>query len=273
MSGTVAMGRHYMWLFLWWFCLYYAIAKGSMASSLAFLVIFFISCTYKTLFRSVLIGLACAFLANIPFLNLVLMGIGLICILLRAKFLLSNWRVLFVGLYAYGVHFCMLLANSFRSLINGAEKAMLGANMSGIETAASAAQTASDVITFSGILIATVMTLILHFMIRWLYKHNYSTERAFLIMGLTPLIVGATLFPFISHMKIGGYDVTGDSFLDADSLSDAAASLTGTETGFMGAAAHGTHAASSRQEQDSTETASEQGAASGFDTTGNSPIR
>ena len=242
--------QHYIWLFLWWLCVYYAITRGSVWASVAFIMVFFITSTYKTLIRSIIIGIVCTIIAFIPGINLLFMVIGLLCILLRIKFLISNWRVLFVGVYAYGVHFILLMANSFRKVMESINDVADGVDMAGVTVAQNATATISDVVMFMGIAAATVMVLILHFMISWLYKHNYSTERAFLIMGLTPLIIVATIFPFLSHLKIGDIDLTGDSFLDADSISDAADSLSGVETGFMGAAAHGTNTLANKQENE-----------------------
>lgn len=242
--------RHYIWLFLWWLCVYYAITRGSIWASVAFIMVFFIASTYKTLIRSIIIGIVCTIIAFIPGVNLLFMVIGLLCILLRIKFLISNWRVLFVGVYAYGVHFILLMANSFRKVMESINDVADGVDMAGVTVAQNATATISDVVMFMGVVAATVMVLIFHFMISWLYKHNYSTERAFLIMGLTPLIIVATIFPFLSHLKIGDIDLTGDSFLDADSISDAADSLSGVETGFMGAAAHGTNTLANKQDNE-----------------------
>ena len=235
--------RHYMWLLLWWFCLYYAIVHNSMMASVAFLLLFFIASTYKTLFKSLVIGIVCALLVNIPFIPLIIFAIGIVGILFRFRFLAKHWRVLLVGLFAYGVHFAVLLFNGFIKGFHWILKTYSMANQEGVEVA----QTISSGAMLMGVLIATILAFVLHRKIVWLYKHNYSTERAFLIMGLTPLIVIATIFPFLSHIKVGDYDLTGDSLLDADSISGAADSLSGLETGAMGAAAHGTNEAAAKQ--------------------------
>lgn len=246
MSKNIAW-KHYAWLCLWWFCLYYGIIKHSIGASLSFLVVFFLANTYETLYKSIIIGVICAIVAVIPFVNIIFMIIGLICILFRINFLIKHWRVLLVGIYSYGVHFFLLLSNSLRSVLRNIQNAVYGADMSGIETAQTVANTVSDTVMIVGIIVATILAIVLHKLISWLYTHGYSTERAFLIMGLTPLIVAATVFPFVSHLKIGGFDLTGDSFLDADSIADASSSLTGIETGFMGTAAHGTHTLASEK--------------------------
>ena len=238
--------RHYIWLVLWWLCLYYAIAYHSMKASIAFLLLFFVASTYRTLFKSILIGLICALLVHIPFVPFVLFIVGMIGILFRFKFLAQHWRVLLVGLYAYGVHFLMLLFNGGLTGFGWVLSAYYYAKEGGIEVT----QTVSNGADFLGVIIATILVFILHRKILWLYKNNYSTERAFLIMGLTPLIVIATIFPFLSHIKIGGYDLTGESFLDADSIADAADSLSELETGAMGAAAHGTNDLASLQKRE-----------------------
>lgn len=245
-NATPFRWRHYIWLALWWLCLYYAIAYHSMKASVAFLLLFFIASTYKTLFKSILIGLICAVLVHIPFVPLILFIVGIIGILFRFKFLAQHWRVLLIGLYAYGVHFMVLLFNGFITGFGLVLNAYSYAKEGGVE----ATQTVSNGADFLGVIIATVLVLVLHRKILWLYKHNYSTERVFLIMGLSPLIVIATIFPFLSHLKIGGYDLTGESFLDADSIADAADSLSELETGAMGVAAHGTNDLASQQKRE-----------------------
>ena len=235
--------RHYLWMILWWFCLYYAIAYHSMGASLAFLLVFFIASTYKTLFRSLVIGVVCAFLVNIPFVSIIIFIIGIVGILFRFKFLAQHWRVLLVGVFAYGAHFAVLVFNGFIKGYRLIFKTYSMANQGGVE----AAQTISSGAMIMGVLIATILAIILHRKINWLYKFGYSTEKTFLIMGLAPLIIIATIFPFLSHMKVGGYDLTGDSFFDADSVADAADSLNGLESGALGAAAGGTNEAASKQ--------------------------
>lgn len=49
------------------------------------------------------------------------------------------------------------------------------------------------------------------------------------------------------YRKICDFDLIGDYLLDADLFSDAADSLSGVGTGFMGAAAHGTNTLASQE--------------------------
>ena len=76
MDKSTFRWRHYVWLALWWFCLYYAIAYHSMMVSVAFLLVFFVASTYKRLLRSIFLGLVCALLVHIPFVPLVLFVVG-----------------------------------------------------------------------------------------------------------------------------------------------------------------------------------------------------
>lgn len=48
-----------------------------MMASVAFLLLFFIASTYKTLFKSLVIGIVCALLVNIPFVPLIIFAIGI----------------------------------------------------------------------------------------------------------------------------------------------------------------------------------------------------
>lgn len=168
---NISYVKHYLGLLIWGGSLGIAIHYREPKWGLLALVVFFIFTTWSYL-KWLIIGIAAVVLlcAIFPVLAPFAMLIAIVGILLKIRFIWRNRRAIFTGLYAYGSYLLLLYLPEMERLA-GYEPYFLPA--------------------------VAAATVILHGLIYWLYRSGYDTNRAYGIMGLTPLIIIAFVLPFV----------------------------------------------------------------------------
>ena len=163
--------KHYLGLVIWGGSLGAAIHYHEPKLGVLALIVFFLFTTWSYL-KWLIIGIAAVVLlcAIFPVLAPFAMLIAIIGILLRIRFIWRNRRAIFTGLYAYGSYLILLYLPEIERL-SEYQPYFLPA--------------------------AAAAVIILHCLVYWLYKSGYNTNRAFGIMGLTPLIIIAFVLPFV----------------------------------------------------------------------------
>ena len=213
----------------------YALDKNTVMLGLLLVPAFFLITTYK-LFGNLIILMVVVFVltAIFPPLAALIAGASLIIFLLKIKFLWNNWRALLVGMYAYGVYLLVVLFNNFfynHAVIRvagkiigffqeGSEAAIFLVGENGVETTQSMVLYGTNAAHIASYVFPLILTIIFHLLLRWLYAHGYSTDRAFYIMGLTPLIMMAFILPFIK-LDIDGHEIFHGSLADGVNVLDA----------------------------------------------------
>lgn len=169
--GNISYAKHYLGLLIWGGSLGAAIHYREPKWGLLALVVFFLFTTWSYL-KWLIIGIAAVVLlcAVFPVLAPFAMLIAIVGILLRIRFIWRNRRAIFTGLYAYGSYLLLLYLPETERLAEY-EPYFLPA--------------------------VAAATVILHGLIYWLYRSGYDTNRAYGIMGLTPLIIIAFVLPFV----------------------------------------------------------------------------
>ena len=227
--------KHYIYLLIWWLSMGYALDKNTVMLGLMLAPAFFLITTYK-LFGKLIILMVVVFAltAIFPPLAALIAGVAFIIFLLKIKFLWNNWRALLVGMYAYGVYLLIVLFNNFfynHAVIRlagkiigffqeGSEAAIFLIGENGVETTQSMVLYGTNAAHISSYVFPLILTIIFHLLLRWLYAHGYSTDRAFYIMGLTPLIMMAFILPFIK-IDIDGHEIFHGSLADGVDVLDA----------------------------------------------------
>ena len=227
--------KHYIYLLIWWLSMGYALDKNTVMLGLLLAPAFFLITTYK-LFGKLIIFMVAVFVltAIFPPLAALIAGASLIIFLLKIKFLWNNWRALLVGMYAYGAYLLVVLFNSFfynHAVIRiagkiigffqaGSEAAIFLVGENGVETTHIMVLYGTNAAHIASYVFPLVLTVIFHLLLRWLYAHGYSTDRAFYIMGLTPLIMMAFILPFIK-IDIDGHEIFHGSLADGVNVLDA----------------------------------------------------
>ena len=227
--------KHYIYLLIWWLSMGYALDKNTVMLGLLLAPAFFLITTYK-LFGKLIIFMVVVFAltAIFPPLAALIAGASLIIFLLKIRFLWNNWRALLVGMYAYGVYLLVVLFNNFfynHAVIRiagkiivffqeGSEAAIFLVGENGVETTQSMVIYGTNAAHIASYVFPLVLTIIFHLLLRWLYAHGYSTDKAFYIMGLTPLIMMAFILPFIK-IDIDGHEIFHGSLADGVNVLDA----------------------------------------------------
>ncbi|MBR1806050.1 MAG: hypothetical protein IJ774_06675 [Selenomonadaceae bacterium] len=215
--------KHYVFLLIWGLTLTFALFKHSLWLGVLFMFGFFLVSVFKildTMIITTIIAFVLTLILEIffPPTAVIFTGLFVVMLLLRAKFLIQNWRALVAGLYTYGVYLFVVVANALLFKASGAGFVMM---IGGIFSA-----DATRYGSFTGLIIAGVLAIFLtrglNRKFSWLYSHGYDTNRALLIMGLTPLIVISIILPFLK-IKINGHEIfdgslsdTFDADVDAD---------------------------------------------------------
>ena len=227
--------KHYIYLLIWWLSMGYALDKNTVMLGLLLAPAFFFITTYKLFGKLILFMVAVFVLTAIfPPLAALIAGASLIFFLLQIQFLWNNWRALLVGMYAYGVYLLIVLFNNFfynHAVIRlagkiigffqeGSEAAIFLIGENGVETTQSMVLYGTNAAHISSYVFPLILTIIFHLLLRWLYAHGYSTDRAFYIMGLTPLIMMAFILPFIK-IDIDGHEIFHGSLADGVNVLDA----------------------------------------------------
>lgn len=207
--------KHYVFLLIWGLTLTFALFKHSLWLGIVFILGFFLMSMFKIL-KSMIIGMIVAAILTVileiifPPTALIFLGLFILMLLFRAKFLIQNWRALVAGLYTYGVYLFVTVANAVLYKASGAGFAMIIVGF----FSADAARNGSFVSLIVAILIAFFLTRGLNRKFSWLYSHGYDTERALLIMGITPMIVLSIILPFLK-IRINGHEIFDGSLSDS----------------------------------------------------------
>ena len=92
----------------------YALDEKRILLGILITMAFFFLTTFKVLGKLVILMAAVVFLSIIfPPIAALIAALSFIFFLLRIKFLIDNWRILLVGMYAYGVYLLIVLFNNF----------------------------------------------------------------------------------------------------------------------------------------------------------------
>ena len=176
---------HYVYLLIWGGSMCVACVPGfGIILGLGFLFIFFLITTSKVLKNILLVAIVSVILAPLfPMLG----PLAFLLILMKAGSLIRNWRALLVGLYAYFGYIILMLIGSLALPIVGMGVCTL------------------------------IFTVMFHKMLKWLYRNGYDTNRAFAVIGLTPLILMSAILPFLK-VDIEGIEIFQGSLSDHASI-------------------------------------------------------
>lgn len=218
--------KHYIYLLIWCLSMGYALDKNTVLLGLFLAAAFFFITTFKVLGKLFILMIAVFILTAIfPPLAVLIAIASFIFFLLRIKFVIDNWRALAVGMYAYGVYLIVVLFNNFfydhvvvqtagaifQFFQEGSPEAVSMIGQEGVEASRSLQYYGTTAVHVASYLVPIPLTVIFHLLLCWLYKHEYSTNRAFYVMGLTPLIMMAFILPFLK-IDINGHEIFHGSF-------------------------------------------------------------
>jgi len=235
--------KHYAWLTVWWLSLGYTLEEKGILLGLFVSVAFFFLTTFKVLGKLfILMTIVFVLSAIFPLIGTLVAAASVIFFLLRIRFVINNWRALLVGMYAYGAYLLVVLFNNFfygHIVVKIAKYTFrfFGdvfpevANILGQSGVSFLQQTTVDSAMFLHIaayIFPGILTLIFHRLLCWLYRHGYSTDRAFLVMGLTPLLMMAFILPFLK-LNIDGHEIFHGSFSDGIDTMDAMDGIDGID--------------------------------------------
>ena len=175
--------KHYFYLALWGGSMFLACTPAfGWIWGLLFLTVFFLVTTFKVMKKLIIVffltfiigGFLIKFLGEIA--AVILIVLPIVSIFLKINFFRKHWKALKVGFYAYfGYAIIMALAGTF-----GATLPVIG--------------------MFIG---AFIFTAIFHDYLKELYKAGYDTDKAFAIIGLTPIIILSLVLPFLKIDVLG----------------------------------------------------------------------
>lgn len=120
-----------------------------------------------------------------PFLAPVAFILAVVFFVMRIRFIIRNIYAILAGAYVYGL------------------LAAFGASHVGL-------------LGYAAYALAAAAVLVLHVILKWLYRMGYTTKQAFGIMGLMPLLVVAFVLPFLKIPVVhGDVVVSPDVYPDA----------------------------------------------------------
>ena len=146
-------------------------------------------------------------------------------------------------MYTYGIYLLVVLFNNFfyshfvvkmaksifRFFKGGSLEAANIIGQSGVNFLQQAAVDGSMILHIAAYIFAGILTLIFHRLLCWLYSHGYTTDRAFYVMGLTPLFLMAFILPFLK-IDINGHEIFHGSLSDGIDAFDGVDSLDGIDS-------------------------------------------
>ena len=199
--------KHYVYLLIWWLSMGYSLATNSSGLGILFTMIFFFISTFNAFKRMILVMLV-VFIATaiFPPLAAILAALSTVFILLKISYLLENWRALAVGLYAYGVYLLVVILNGFFFNLVVVRIAAVFMDAQTVAYGSAAANIVSCLFAFA-------LTVIFYKLLKWLCRNGYSMEKAFQVMGLTPLLLITIILPFLK-IRIGDSEIFSGSFTD-----------------------------------------------------------
>lgn len=130
---------------------------------------------------AVIIGGLCVLF---PFLAPVAFILAVVFFVMRIRFISRNIYAILAGAYVYGL------------------LAAFGASHIGL-------------LGYAAYALAAAAVLVLHVILKWLYRMGYTTKQAFGIMGLVPLLVVAFVLPFLKIPVVHGDVVVSPDVYDA----------------------------------------------------------
>lgn len=156
-------------------------------------LVFFLVTSFQVLkmivVLAVMIGGLCVLF---PFLAPVAFILAVVFFVIRIRFIIRNIYAILAGAYVYGV------------------LAAFGASHIGL-------------LGYTTYALAAAAVLVLHVILKWLYRMGYTTTQAFGIMGLVPLLVIAFVLPFLKIPVVhGDVAVSPDVYPDAPPAPDVA---------------------------------------------------
>ncbi|AXL20358.1 hypothetical protein [Megasphaera stantonii] len=149
-------------------------------------LVFFLVTSFQVLkmivVLAVIIGGLCVLF---PFLAPVAFILAVVFFIMRIRFIIRNMYAILAGAYVYGV------------------LAAFGASHIGL-------------LGYTTYALAAAAVLVLHVILKWLYRMGYTTKQAFGIMGLVPLLVVVFVLPFLKIPVVhGDVVVSPDVYPDA----------------------------------------------------------
>lgn len=149
-------------------------------------LVFFLVTSFQVLkmivVLAVIIGGLCVLF---PFLAPVAFILAVVFFVMRIRFIIRNIYAILAGAYVYGL------------------LAAFGASHIGL-------------LGYAAYVLAAAAVLVLHVILKWLYRMGYTTKQAFGIMGLVPLLVVAFVLPFLKIPVVhGDVVVSPDVYPDA----------------------------------------------------------
>lgn len=240
--------KHYIFLLLWCLSIGYALDSNSALMGLLMCFLFFIISAAKIIKRSIIMFIIVFIGTTIfPPLAIVIAVLSIYFFLKRLDFVADNWRALLVGAYAYGVYLLVVIFNGFfydtivaKAAINlasffheGSDVAIATFGAEGVENARLATGYMKQFLQVCCYAFPAVLALGFHRLLKWLYRYNYSTDKALHVIALTPLITLAVILPFLK-IEIGGHELFSGSLsddvsdidIDGDGVADNNVSLT-----------------------------------------------
>lgn len=154
-------------------------------------LVFFLVTSFQVLkmivVLAVIIGGLCVLF---PFLAPVAFILAVVFFVMRIRFIIRNIYAILAGAYVYGV------------------LAAFGASHIGL-------------LGYTTYALAAAAVLVLHVILKWLYRMGYTTTQAFGIIGLVPLLVVAFVLPFLKIPVVhGDVVVSPDVYPDAPPAPD-----------------------------------------------------
>ena len=226
-KGTYTL-KHYLFLLVWWLSLGFALDTNSAILGLALSFIFFAMTAMNVLKKSILIMLAVFILTAIfPPLGFAVACLALIFFLMRITFVIDNWRGLTVGLFAYGIYLIVVIFNSFfyETIVvqatlrvvdffnAGGETAVETFGQQGVDAVNATTGFIKEALHVGSYVLPLFLAFFFHRLLGWLYDHGYTTDRAFYVIGLTPLVIMAIVLPFLK-IDLGGDTLFSGSLAD-----------------------------------------------------------
>lgn len=227
-KGEIFTFKHYILLLIWWLSLGFTLDTNSAILGLVLSFVFFALTAMKVLKKSILIMLAVFVLTAIfPPLGLVVGILALIFFLLRITFVIENWRGLAVGIYAYGIYLLIVIFNAFfyETIVvqatlriveffgTGGETAVETFGQQGVDAVNATTAFIKEALHVGSYVFPLFLAFGFHRLLGWLYDHGYTTDRAFHVIGLTPLVIMAMVLPFLK-IDLGGDAIFAGSLAD-----------------------------------------------------------
>lgn len=211
-KSGISWVKHLLFLLIWWLSLGFTLDNNSAILGIVLSFVFFSITSFKVLKKSLLIMLAVFLITVIfPAFGIVVAILALIFFLLRISFVIRNWRALTVGLYAYGIYLLVVVFNAFfydtvvvQATLRvvdffgaGGETAVETFGQQGVDAVNATTGFIKEALHVGSYVFPLFLTIAFHNMLRWLYRHDYTTSQAFQVIGLTPLVVMALVLPFL----------------------------------------------------------------------------